>query len=69
MLDGNIDDVEERADNGIISPPNDTGGLPVPDIPDNEAPDTEGDSEYARPPLERGGTLRGADKRFEDDVP
>jgi hypothetical protein len=60
MLGGNIEDVKERADMGINSPPKEAGGLPV---PDNEAPDIEGDSEYARPPLERDGTLRGADMR------
>lgn len=61
MLGGNIEDVKDSADIGIISPPKEAGGLPVPDI---EAPEIEGDREYARPSFEIEGTLSGADIRL-----
>jgi hypothetical protein len=60
MLGGIIEDVNERADIGIKSPLKEAGGLPV---LDSEAPDIEGDNEYARRSLEIDGTLSGADRR------
>lgn len=58
MLEGNIDDVKERADIGIISDPSVVGGLPA---PESEVPDIDGLSEYARPSLDIEETLIGAD--------
>jgi len=43
MLEGIIEDVIERAPIGIISEDIDAGGLQV---PDNEATDIDGESEY-----------------------
>lgn len=57
MLGGNIDDVKDSAPMGIKSVLKEVGGLPV---PDNEATDTDGDSEYARPSAIEG-TLTGAE--------
>lgn len=50
---GNIEDVNDRAAIGIISEPIVAGGLPVADI---DAPEIEGEREYCRPSLPRGGT-------------
>jgi len=55
-----IEDVKDRAAIGIISVPREAGGLPVPDI---EAPEIDGESEYWRPSPEIDGMLSGADMR------
>jgi hypothetical protein len=58
-MDGaNIEDVKDRAAIGIISVARVAGGLPV---PDNDVPEIEGESEYARPSFEC--TFMGADMR------
>jgi len=54
MLEGIIEVVIDRAPMGIISDDIDAGGLQV---PDNEATDIEGESEYWRPT----GTWSGPD--------
>jgi hypothetical protein len=59
MLEGNIEEVNDRAAIGIISEPIVAGGLPVPEI---EVPEIEGEREYDRPSFARG-TLMGADMR------
>jgi hypothetical protein len=61
MLCGIIDDDKVNAAIGIMSEAKVAGGLPVTDIPDNEAAETDGESEYARPSV---GMLRGADIKW-----
>lgn len=57
----NIEDVKERAPIGIMSEARVAGGLPV---PDNDVPETEGESEYARPSFESEGTFIDAGIRL-----
>lgn len=59
MLGGNIEEVNDKVDNGKISDPNVVGGLPAPDI---EVTEIEGEREYDRPSFARG-TLMGAGMR------
>ena len=59
MLGGSIEEVNERAAIGMISDTIVAGGLPA---PDNDVPEIEGESEYARPSLARG-TLIEAGRR------
>ena len=59
MLEGNIEEVNDKEAMGIISDPIVAGGLPVPDI---EAPEIEGEREYDRPSFARG-TFMGAGRR------
>lgn len=61
-MDGaNIEDVKDSAAIGIISDPIVAGGLPV---PDNDVPEIDGESEYARPSFGSDVTLIGADIRL-----
>jgi hypothetical protein len=64
MLGGSIEEVNDKADIGIMSDPSVAGGLPAPDI---EVPEIEGEREYARPSFARGTLIEAGMRPWDED--